>query len=276
MGNIDISSMMAAKVGGYTLSKLLYTALIALICLLVIRLSKRLMLRLMTKSRLNERLRKAVMNTVMALLYIISFIIVADYLGINMNSLVALLSVGSLGITLAAEDILGNMAGGVVVLSSRLFVIGDFIEVNGTQGTVKEIGINHTRLSTMDGLLVLLPNKELANSKVTNYTALGMRRVKLTVTASYDAPTEQVKSACMEAVAAAQNVLDSPAPTVNLTNYRESAIEYAVCCWTTPDNYWQVYFDVAEGLRESFRAHDVEMTYEHINVHIVESLGTKQ
>lgn len=270
MNDFDISSFMGMSVGGYTLAKLLYTALIVLACLLVIRGVDRLLGRALQKSRLNERLRKYLVGIVRIILYVISFIVVADYLGINMNSLVALLSVGSLGVTLAAEDILGNTAGGLVLLSSHPFAVGDYIETNGTAGTVKELGLNHTRLMTPDGLLVLLPNRELANSRVVNYTALGLRRVKRTVTASYDDPTDSVKAACLEAVAAVDRVLAEPAPEVHLSDYGESAIEYTVFCWVKPEDYWPVYYGVGEALREAFRSHGVEMSYNHMNVHIIE------
>ena len=270
MQNFDISALMGASIGGYTLSKLLYTALIVLCCLLVIRVVGRLMGRVLAKSRLNERLRRYLTGTVRVILYVISFIVVADYLGINMSSLVALLSVGSLGVTLAAEDILGNTAGGLVLLSSRPFVVGDYIEANGTSGTVRELGVNHTKLVTPDGLLVLLPNRELANSKVVNYTALGMRRVTRKVSASYGDPTDTVIKACREAVAAADNVLETPPPEVHLSDYGESSIEYTVFCWARPEHYWQVYYAVGEALRGAFQSHGVEMSYNHLNVHITE------
>ena len=162
------------------------------------------------------------------------------------------------------------MAGGLVILSSRPFSIGDFVEVSGTSGTVQEISLNHTKLVTTDGHLAMLPNKELASSKMINYTILGRRRIVQKVTASYDAPTDTVKAACMAAVAMTENVLEDPAPTVYLTAYKDSSIEYTVYCWATPENYWQVFMSVGENLRTTFAQAGVEMTYDHLNVHIVE------
>ena len=141
--------------------------------------------------------------------------------------------------------------------------------MSGTSGTVEEIGLNHTKLVTPGGQMVMLPNKELAGSKMINYTVLGRRRIEQKVSASYDAPTETVKAACLEA-ARLPGVLEDPAPSVYLTNYGESAIEYTVYCWAAPGDYWDVYFALVEGLRERFAAHGVEMTYDHLNVHIVE------
>ena len=155
---------------------------------------------------------KVIRTSVKVLLYVLTVIITAEALGINTSSLTALLSVLTLGITLAAEDILGNVAGGLVILSSHPFALGDFIEAGGTSGTVREIGLNHTKLETANGQMILMPNKDLSSSKIINYTVLGRRRIVRTVTASYDAPTETVMTACMEAVEATANILPDPGP----------------------------------------------------------------
>ena len=180
------------------------------------------------------------------------------------------MSVLTLGITLAAEDILGNVAGGLVILSSRPFGIGDVIETAGTEGTVREITLNHTKIETYDGQIIMQPNKELSSSRIINYSTLGRRRVVRTVTASYDAPTEAVKAACLEAVAATPKVLSDPAPDVSLTTYGSSSIEYTVRCWTAVDDYWGAYHALNENLRSAFERNGVEMTYDHLNVHVME------
>ena len=161
------------------------------------------------------------------------------------------------------------MAGGLVILSSHPFNIGDEIEVSGTTGVVREITLNHTKIETFDGKFVMQPNKELSSSRIINYTALGRRRVVRKITASYDAPTDVVKAACLEAVAATPGVLVEPAPAVYLTDYGSSAIEYSVRCWTKAEDYWAAYFALNENLRAAFAAHGVEMTYDHLNVHMV-------
>ena len=162
------------------------------------------------------------------------------------------------------------MAGGLVILSSRPFGIGDVIETAGTEGTVREITLNHTKIETYDGQIIMQPNKELSSSRIINYSTLGRRRVVRTVTASYDAPTEAVKAACLEAVAATPNVLSDPAPDVSLTKYGSSSIEYTVRCWTAVDDYWGAYHALNENLRSAFERNGVEMTYDHLNVHVVE------
>ena len=267
----DLSKIMQTTLGGYSLGHILSAILTLLICLVAVRLLLKLAKRLLDRSkRMNDRLRQIILTAVKVVLYILTGIITAGALGLNTSSLTALVSVLTLGVTLAAEDILGNVAGGLVILSSHPFNIGDEIEVSGTTGIVREITLNHTKIETFDGQFVMQPNKELSSSRVINYTAMGRRRVVRKITASYDAPTEQAKAACLEAVAATPNVLPSPAPAVYLTDYGSSAIEYSVRCWTETKDYWGAYFALNENLRDAFAAHNVEMTYDHLNIHISE------
>ena len=267
----NLSKIMQTTLGGYSLGHILSAILTLLICLVAVRLLLKLAKRLLDSSkRMNDRLRQIILTAVKVVLYILTGIITAGALGLNTSSLTALVSVLTLGVTLAAEDILGNVAGGLVILSSHPFNIGDEIEVSGTTGIVREITLNHTKIETFDGQFVMQPNKELSSSRVINYTAMGRRRVVRKITASYDAPTEQVKAACLEAVAATPNVLPSPAPVVYLTDYGSSAIEYSIRCWTETKDYWGAYFALNENLRDAFAAHNVEMTYDHLNVHISE------
>ena len=267
----NLSKIMQTTLGGYSLGHILSAILTLLICLVAVRLLLKLAKRLLDRSkRMNDRLRQIILTAIKVVLYILTGIITAGALGLNTSSLTALVSVLTLGVTLAAEDILGNVAGGLVILSSHPFNIGDEIEVSGTTGIVREITLNHTKIETFDGQFVMQPNKELSSSRVINYTAMGRRRVVRKITASYDAPTEQVKAACLEAVAATPNVLPSPAPVVYLTDYGSSAIEYSVRCWTETKDYWGAYFALNENLRDAFAAHNVEMTYDHLNIHISE------
>ena len=266
----ELSKILETSLGGYSLSRILSAVLTLLVCLIVSRLLLKLAKRLLDRSKkLTARLRQIVLTSAKVVLYLLTGIITAEALGLNTSSLTALVSVLTLGVTLAAEDILGNVAGGLVILSSHPFNIGDEIEVSGTTGTVREITLNHTKLETADGHFIMQPNKELSSSRIVNYTALGRRRVVRRITASYDAPTDTVRAACLEAVAATPGTLEEPAPAVYLTDYGSSAIEYSVRCWTKAEDYWTAYFALNENLRTAFAAHGVEMTYDHLNVHMV-------
>ena len=238
----NMTELLNTSLGSMTLGRIVSVVITLIICLIVVKAVLKLTGRLLSRSKLDARVQKYVHAGIKLVLYVIATLVVVDSLGVPITSLVALLSVGSLGITLAAEDILGNVAGGLVILSSHPFSIGDFIEASGVSGTVQEITLNHTKLLTPDGLLVMLPNKELSGSKVINYTVLGRRRVTQKVTASYNAPTEAVKDACRQALSMTAKVLEDPASAVYLSNYGASSIEYTIFCWCNAADYWDVYF----------------------------------
>lgn len=271
MGNLDITALLSASVGKVSVGDILTALIVLVACLAANRVLLKLTRRLLGASRLDGRVQKYLLSGIRLVLYLLSAIIVIGSLGIvDMTSLVALLSVASLGITLAAEDVLANVAGGLVILSARPFAIGDYIEASGTAGTVEEITLNYTKLVTPDGLLVMLPNKGLADSQMTNYTTLGRRRITWKLSASYDAPTEAVKAACRKALSATENVLEDPAPAVRLSAYGDSGIEYTVFCWASAEDYWEVHFALAENLRTAFGEAGVEIPYNKLDVRILE------
>jgi len=116
----------------------------------------------------------------------------------------------------------------------------------------------------------MLPNSKLVAGKIVNYTARGVRRVDHAVSASYDCSVQDVRKACLEAVERTPGVSAEPRPVVLVSKYGDSAIEYTVRFWTVPEKYWDAYSCSLEELRASFDENGVEMTYNHLNVHIVE------
>jgi len=266
----EFTDFLNNSIGGISLGDIVAAAVTLIICLLIVRIVRRVISKILEKTHLDKRAQKYIMSAVKIVLYLLTAIIVVSKLGIDMTSLVALLSVVSLGITLAAEDILANIAGGLVILSSHPFTIGDVIEADGATGTVEEISLNYTKLMTPDGQLVLLPNKTLADSKMVNYSVMGRRRITQRLSASYDAPTETVKAACEKALAMTDLILSDPAPEAHLSCYGDSAIEYVVFCWANTADYWTVHFNLGENLRKTFEEFGVEMTYNHLNVHILD------
>ena len=123
---------------------------------------------------------------------------------------------------------------------------------------------------TIDGKEIFVPNSQLSGTKIVNYTVLGRRRVDLNFTASYDAPTATVKQAIGEVLEDIPQIITDPPPEIHLSDYQASSIQYVVRAWTTAADYWTVYYAIQEGVREAFDRHGVEMTYDHLNVHILD------
>lgn len=270
MPNLDFSSL-TRYLKAFTVEKVLTSLLILLVCLLVIKVITRLADKLLKRvKRLDPRMNQYAMAALKVLLYILTALIVAQSLGIPTTSLVALFSVLSLAVSLAVQDVLGNVAGGLVILFSKPFQIGDYIEMDTVSGTVQAIDLTYTKLDTPDGQRVLMPNRTIAASKITNYTELGTRRIDLTITASYDDAISAVRQALLAAVAATPNILEDPAPMAVVTNYGDSAIEYHLRCWSGVDTYWDARNTLMEEVKNSFDQRGITMTYNHLNVHILE------
>lgn len=267
---MDIQALLNSNIGDFTLGGIISAIVTFLICFVIIKIVLKLISKIFAKTNFDEKVEKVLFIVIKVALYLVAILITVDSLGVPITSLVALLSVCSLGITLAAEDILGNVAGGLVIYSTKPFNVGDFIEAGGNSGTVKEITVNHTKIETADGLTILMPNRSLATGTIINYTLLGRRRVVVKVKASYADSTDSVKKACTDALAMTDKILSDPAAGVNLSAYGDSAIEYTIACWSTCDDYWTVYISLLENVRKAFDANGIKMTYEHLNVHILD------
>lgn len=270
MGTEDIQNLLNASVGEVSVGAVVTGIVTLVICLLIIRLLMKGLKKVLTKTSFEERVQGYIAGGIKLVLYVVTGLIVADSVGIPVSSLVALVSVLSLAISLALQDILSDVAGGLVVLFSKPFRIGDYIETADGEGTVAEIGLTYTCIDTCDNVRVMLPNSTISSGKIINYSMLDVRRVRHDITASYDAPTADVRAALLAAVAKTDKVLRDREPVVYVYAYQDSAIQYSVRCWATCDDYWSVYYALLENIREAFKEANVEMTYNHLNVHVIE------
>ena len=267
---LGVSNAAELNLGALTLTSVLNALLALVVCLIAIKIVMTIFTKLLGKTSMDERVRRYALTAIRTVLWILTVLIVADALGIPVTSLVAMLSVFTLAVSLAVQSVLGNVAGGIVIMLNKPFKEGDYIDTPNGAGTVARMTLSYTYLNTPDNLQIVIPNSALSAGKVINYTQLGTRRVDHTITASYDASVEDVRRACLEAVARTAKVLGDPAPVVYVSAYGESSISYAVRMWCNCADYWDVYFASLENIRACFAEANVEMTYNHLNVHIVE------
>ncbi|MBQ6466077.1 MAG: mechanosensitive ion channel [Oscillospiraceae bacterium] len=259
------------KVGDISVSSILSAILTFLICLIVIKIITTGVNKALDKSRkIDNTLRGFITSAVKAVLWVIAGIIVANALGIDTASLVAVVGIAGLALSLSVQNILSNLFSGLTLLITKPFTAGDFVEVAGKSGIVKTVGLFYTQLDTLDNVAVSIPNGDVTASSVNNYSREPLRRVDRTFTVAYDNSTEAVKAAVLEAVAKDERILADPAPFVRLLEYKGSTVDFVVRVWCKGADYWDVYFDLNENVRESFAANGVKFSYEHVNVHIVE------
>ncbi len=258
-----------ATLGIHSASALLSALVSFLVCLIVIKLLMRLVDRLLrNSSRVDGTLKGFVRSAVNILLWIIAVTVIANALGVNTSSLVALVSVVGLALSLSVQNILTNLFSGLTLLVTKPFAAGDFIEAAGKSGVVKTVGLFYTQLDTPDNIAINIPNGDVTASAVVNYSREPVRRVERVFAVSYDAPTDTVKTAVREAIEMDERILPEPAPFVRLSAYGNSTIEYTVRVWCKNSDFWDVTFNLNENVRETFAAHGVEFSYEHLNVHI--------
>lgn len=201
-------------------------------------------------------------------LYILLIITVAMILGIPTTSFITLLASCGVAIGLALQGSLSNFAGGIMILVFKPFKLGDFIEASGESGTVVEISVVYTVILTPDNKRVTIPNGTLTNSVIENYSAEELRRVDLTFDAEYSCDVNKVKSVITEVVEAHPLVLKDPEPFIRLSDHADSSLTYTVRAWCKTENYWDVNFDIVEGVKKAFDENGVAIPYPQMDVHI--------
>ena len=263
------NSLADIKLGDISLSSILSAVLIYVVCYVVIRLLCRAFEKLLDRSKhIDASLKTFFSGAIKAVLWVIAIIIIAGSLGIPVTSLVAVLSVAGVALSLALQGLLSNLFSGITILATRPFNVGDYVQFGGESGTVKSIGLFYTVLDTLDNRVIYAPNGDITSSKIVNYSAESLRRVIIPVTASYDSATEDVRRAVLAAAAKDERILTEPAPMAAISGFGSSSVEYTVRVWCKSDDYWDVLCALNENIRESFAEYGVEMSYDHLNVHI--------
>ena len=252
--------------GGFSWTKLISAAILLVVCGVLIKLILKATDRMLGRSRLDKAVHPFIRTIVKLVLLFTAIMLIAGTLGVDTSSLLALLSVAGLAVSLALQNVLSNMASAVILLTTKPFQIGHFIEMGSVSGTVVKIGAICTDILTLNNQLVHVPNSEITGSTVTNYTASDKRRLEYKITASYDAPVEDVKAALLRAAEHPLRMQEMQ-PIARVNGYGESAIEYVLFLWIRPKDYMDVYYDVLENVKREFDASGIEMTYPHINVH---------
>lgn len=253
-----------------TLWNLVYILVIIVAAMVVSRIVLALVNRALGKSKLDPTLIRIIRTVVKLVVGVVCVLLICETLGVEITSLIALFSVIGLALSLAAQGVLANLAGGITILGARPFRVGDFVEMDGVKGTVKEVALMYTKLDTTDNKLVYLPNKIVSEAKVLNYSKEPTRRIEITFSASYESPIPQVKAAVLESLGANPLTLAEPEPVVGVARYGASAIEYNLWVWCRGEDYWPAFYSVTEGVKQALDAAGLEMTYDHLNVHMLE------
>lgn len=218
--------------------------------------------------KLDGSLRSFLVSFSSIVLYVLLVITVAMILGVPATSFITILASCGVAIGLALQGSLSNFAGGLMILFFKPFKVGDYIEAAGESGTVVEISVVYTVILTVDNKRVTIPNGSLTNSVIENYSAEELRRVDLTFHAAYDCDVEKVKKVILDVVTAHPLTLKDPAPFVRLSSHSDSALTYTVRIWCKNEDYWDINFDVMEGVKQAFDKNAIRIPYPQVDVHV--------
>lgn len=222
-----------------------------------------------SKVNLDKTLCSFIESVSKTTLYILLFITIGSTIGIKMSSFIAIFGAAGLAIGLALQGSLSNFAGGVLILNFRPFNVGDFIEVNGNmKGEVESIQILYTTLLTRDNKKIVIPNGNLANDTLINYSAENKRRVDLVFGIGYDDEIDKAKKLLGEIVREHDLIFADPEPLIRVGEHAGSSININCFVWCNTEDYWEVYYDLLEEVKLAFDRENINIPYPQMDVHM--------
>ena len=235
--------------------------------ILAIRIIGKILKKALEKSKLEKAAHVLITSLAQTALYILLGLMVASSLGIDVTSIVALASVLTLALSLALQNMVANIIGGFTILYTQPFHSGDYVEIAGQAGTVREINMTYTQLTTPDNKVISIPNSAVVAAQIVNYAAEATRRVDVAVTVGQDVMPQKVIDALVLA-GTVDNVLLDPAPMAVVSGYMDGAIQYSLRIWVKTDDYWDVFFLVNQRVKQVFDEQGIAIARPYMNVHI--------
>jgi small conductance mechanosensitive channel len=200
---------------------------------------------------------------------IMAFVILAALakFGIQTASFVAVMGAAGFAVGFAMQGSLSNFAAGVMLLVFRPFKVGDFVDVGGTAGVVKEIQLFTTILATPDNVKVIVPNGSVFGQTIKNFAGYDTRRVDLVIGIGYDSPIGKAREIMEELIKKDPRTLDDPAHQIAVSELADSSVNFVVRCWVKREDYWGVKFDLTEAIKQAFDENGIEIPFPQRVIH---------
>ena len=250
------------------LGRIIMAALILIVGLWLARKLRPVLKDFLLKRNLDPMLASFVTSIVHILFVVFVVIAALGKLGVQTTSLVAIVGAAGLAVGLSLQSSLSSFAAGVMIIGFRPFKVGDFIEAGGTSGVVEGIQIFSTRLRTGDNKTVIVPNASIIGSNIINYSARDTRRVDMVFGIGYNDDLQKARQILQEILDADDRVLDDPAPVIAVGELADSSVNLIVRPWTSTDDYWQVYWDLNEKVKQRFDEEGINIPYPQRDVHL--------
>ena len=253
---------------GNLLGKLLYAGIIAGAGWLIMKLLLKAAQKFLKHSKIDTLLHSIILSTLKILMLVFIAIAVVDALGIPTTSLVTALGAVGLAISLAVKDSIASLAGGIIILITKPFTIGDYVEIDSTGGTVREMGLFDTILTTPDNKRITLPNDIVSKAKITNYSSEPLRRLDLTFSIGYNDDYSRAKALIEEVVKQNPLAQKTPEPVVRMTEHAASSINIVCRVWVENANYYELRFTLLEEVKKAFDSNGINIPYNQLDVHL--------
>ena len=224
--------------------------------------------KMMTRSRLDETVANFLGRIIYGLLLVIVVLAALSKVGVQTTSVVAILGGAAVAIGLSLKDQLSNFAAGIMIVTFRPFVRGDYVQISSHTGTVTEITLVNTHLTTTNNHDVIIPNSSITTSAVINYTALPNRRVDITVGIGYDADIKTAKDVMLNLATSNPKAFTDPAPVIRVTNLGDNSVDLTLNVWTTNDDWWSMQCDLLEQFKYALDDNKIDMPFPQRSVHV--------
>jgi len=218
---------------------------------------------------MDETLARFFVSAVRYLVLVITVLAVLSQFGVQMASLLVVLSTAGLAIGLALQGTLSNVAAGVMLLLFRPFKIGDFVQVAGHSGAVRSITLFVTEMATPDNVHIVVPNAQVWGASVVNFSHHETRRVDIAIGIGYEDDIDKAMSAINGLIAADERALKEPESTVAVTDLGDSSVNFTVRIWCKAADYWGLKFDMTKKIKEGLDAAGVNIPYPQRTVHLI-------
>lgn len=242
--------------------------------LLAIKLVRTIILRVMKKRDMDPTAVRFLLDILTWVLRVMLFIIVIAQLGVETSSFVAILGAAGLAVGLSLQGSLSNFAGGLLIITFKPFRVGDYIEAQGEGGTVNEIQIFATKITTPSNQVIYIPNGSLSNGNIKNYSKELTRRGEIIIGAGYGSNMKHVKDVLTKVVADEPKILDEPAPIIRVKELADNSVNFQILAWAKNEDYWQMLSDIQENVKIQFDAEGIEIPFPQRDI-VIRNLDKK-
>lgn len=234
--------------------------------IIIIKIFLNILKRIFNRTRIDKIALGFVLTILKVALYFCLILILLSIMGIQITGILTALSAVILAVGLALQGIIANAANGFVVVSSKMFKKGDYIKVDGQEGTVLQINFLYTTIISPDNKRITIPNSTIVNNSVVDYDTCDTRRVEWRFTVAYESDVEKVKKLVKDCLISNGKVRLDPEPFCRLISLNDSSIEFVARCWCDSEDYWDVYFDVLELVYNELKRHNISIPYNQLEI----------